>query len=734
MSIIEQELEKQGVFEGNLPSIITDIANSIPSNTIPYRMKLAIAVSEVIRFTSQFRKNILHWNGSSIPVNAITFCIAKSGASKDSSVSACRKCFEGGYEILQKKREEFVKKKAQELALDDGHDEDYLDFSVYKDYIIPAPPFVIGVSTIEGLLQNLADSYKLGIGSGFLYTGECGAELSSNTNFVDNIKAIAELYDEGNKEVKALKDKANMTELKNMPMSAMIMGSQDNLLYDDIIKNKFKNEFNTKMGRRSFFIFVKEDMPKDEFHSVQECLTKGREREDKAKAYKDSVFDTITSISDKLSKVVNEPIKVSDEVRNLYILYTRYNEELAYNIAALYPIAKLSRTHMQWKAFKTAGAFALMDCSDTIELKHFKAAIEYTELVSSDISEFEKELVKEPYEVFADYVKEICIEDKAEISLHTLRKLGYIPTKGNPMSKLKDLVQLVTSYDKDGIYTTTEDGIKYSKLVKSDLIGVSWKRVKGTKEERNRQTADGFFYKTFEFKLLYRALINDTIYCPFSFLNGKRNKDNINSGCKWLVFDVDNSTVTDTEMHEQLKGINHFIARTKNKDNPNKFRVLIELDSIIDLDNSQWKPFISTVAEELGIEADILPKSQIYYGYATSKDSLLSETDSMPLETKPLLDIALSKTKAFTDMSITKSKASSLLNNPEETFYKAYNAKDGEGSRKLIWAAKYAKELGATKEYIIKLINDINDNWYISMDDERLNTTILSQINRWNFD
>lgn len=170
MSLFEIELEKLKVFENNLPNILTEVADSIPSNTIPYRMKLAIAVSELVRYTSQFRINILHWNGSSIPINAITFCIAKSGASKDSSVSACRKCFEESYNLINVERETAVKNTAMKLALEAG-EEEYMDFNTYKNYIIPAPPLVIGISTIEGLIQNLADSYKLGIGSGYLYSG-----------------------------------------------------------------------------------------------------------------------------------------------------------------------------------------------------------------------------------------------------------------------------------------------------------------------------------------------------------------------------------------------------------------------------------------------------------------------------------------------------------------------------------------------------------------------------------
>ena len=79
LKVIEQELHKRGALSGNVPTILEEMAKAIPNNNIPYRMKLTLAVSELMLFTSQFRRNILHWNGSAIPINAISFCLAASG-------------------------------------------------------------------------------------------------------------------------------------------------------------------------------------------------------------------------------------------------------------------------------------------------------------------------------------------------------------------------------------------------------------------------------------------------------------------------------------------------------------------------------------------------------------------------------------------------------------------------------------------------------------------------------
>ena len=260
LDMLEKEINSLNLFEGNMPEIVTAIADSIPSQTIPYRMKIALAISEIMLFISQFKINIEHWNGSIIPINSIMFCIAKSGASKDSSINAARKCFAGGYKHINDVRDEAAVDRAIELAREAGSDVPHL-FSQYKDFYTAPNPLFVGISTTEGFIQHLNDLSNDTIGAGYIYSGEIGQELATNANSTENIKVLAELYDEGSKEVKIIKARENQSkEVKNLPVSALFMGSQDNLLYDDAIKRKFKTEFTTKLARRSFFIFANENI------------------------------------------------------------------------------------------------------------------------------------------------------------------------------------------------------------------------------------------------------------------------------------------------------------------------------------------------------------------------------------------------------------------------------------------------------------------------------------------
>lgn len=731
LNMLEKEINSLNLFEGNLPEIVKAVADSIPSQNIPYRMKLALAISELMLFTSQFRVNIKHWNGSSIPINSIMFCIAKSGASKDSSLNAARKCFESGYNILSNLRNEAAIQKAITMAEQEGHDAPQL-FASYKDFYFPPNPLFVAISTAEGFIQHLNDLSDDTIGAGYIYSGEIGAELASNLNLTDNIKLLAELYDEGKKEVKILKARENQSrEIKELPVSALFIGSQDNLLYDDAIKRKFKTEFTTKLARRSFFIFVNEEIILPQYETISEMIKAEKIIEDEAVNNREAVNDYIEHLTIELLNTTHtKHLNVSNEVRDLFILYKKYNEAISETIDSQFPIAKLTRAHLQWKAFKLSGALALLDQEYTIQLNHYKAAIEFIELINDDILLFERELVKEPYELFADYVRLYAMDGIFNISLHDLRKAGFIPMKGQSTTHMNELVKLVNSYDTNGIYQINGDNINFTLIEKKDTCLVSYVECTGTKQQRGRKCSTGFICEEVYFSDLERMLQEDLAYSPFRFKNGIRGKDNIDSGCKWIVLDVDTSEITDQEAHLLLSDLNHHIVRTSDKNNKFKFRVLLELDTDVHIPEVQWRLFTTAIAKDLGLVTDSLPKSQIFFSY--SDREVLSIIDQEPLCVKTYLDTLA--TLSITTQKLPSKKArQDMLDDPFTTFEQAFNARDGEGRRKMVWAARYAKELGADKEYVISLINQINEYWVIPFSQENLHTYVLNSINRWEF-
>lgn len=176
-----------------------------------------------------------------------------------------------------------------------------------------------------------------------------------------------------------------------------------------------------------------------------------------------AVSEGVRIITEHNLAKAGEPLAISDEVRRLFTVYQRYNSELASTLHKLYSISMLVRKHLQWKALKLSGAIAIFNQHDVIEQDDYIQAIRFCELLDTDMQMFENELIQgEPYEVFADYMKSIAENGKSFISLHNLRKLGYIPTgAGKNDQRMKDLIHLASSYDQQGIYTYNDYGIEY---------------------------------------------------------------------------------------------------------------------------------------------------------------------------------------------------------------------------------------------------------------------------------
>lgn len=749
LDLLRTELESLNAFSEEVPDVVARIAEAIPFNTVPLRMKYTIAVSEIMLFASQFRRNINHWDGGEVPINSVSFVITGSGQNKDSSANAARKCFNVGYDMINDTRRKMAKANAIRLATDAGVD-DPTQYENYKEFYRKPNPLFVAPSTNEGFIQHLNELDNDGLGSGFLYSGEFGAELASSPMFMENLKLLAELYDLGNKEVKVLKARENQSrEIKGLPVSALFQGSPANILYDESVKRRFRVEFATKLARRSYFCFVPEIIPEDHHDTIDALIEAELGSDSNSVAARLQVSDAIKCITEYNLKLLGTLIEVSPEARRLFIIYKRYNSELSETMPKLYPISILVRKHLQWKALKLAGAIALFYQHDTIEESDYLDAIRFCEMLDKDMAMFEAELVKEPYELFADYMKSIAEDGRSSATLHTLRKLGYLPAQGNPTQRMNELVHLAASYDEYGIYTASEAGISYEQIQPTSTIAYSFREIdvqpihaaiksgsrtalQRAKEHIAATAVSGFSIAESDFASLADILYGTYAYTPFILRDGRRDKDTLITATKWLVFDIDKSNITADEVHFLLSDINHHIALTADESNERKFRLFVELDSVVELSAVTWKHFYQSIANELSLTVDPLPQTQIFYSYGASE--VLSTLDGATIKVRNHImqanDIV---TNRPVEKPLTKTQISAQLSDPYTTFNYAYECPPGAGvgSRNLIRAARHAKDLGMELDDIIKLVEDINDYWVSSMPEDRLEKTILSQIRRW---
>jgi hypothetical protein len=751
LELTKNELDSLSAITPNINDVTKKVMEAIPYPTVSDRMKATIAISHITLFASQFRRNIELWDGTPVPINSIAFIICDSGAGKDSSHRAAKRCFSAGYDILKKEMEKETKKRAIKKAETEG--EELPDqYEVYKKYMVPVPPVETSVTTGPGLVKLINDMEYHDLGSNSLYSGEFSDELSYNQDMIENIKILSELYDLGIKEVTYTKGQEFRSgAVDGQPMSALLIGSPTYLLYDEATKRKFQIAFMSKLARRSWFCYSPEKIPEEDFSNydnpIQAMLESKEAVESKAKQARSMMKEGVEKITRYHMDKNGVPITLDNDVFHLFEVYKRYNSELADSLPSRESTSALIRRHLQWKALKLAGAFAIMDMADTITSDHYIEAMQFCELLDKDMAIFEYDLNKSYYERFADYIRtQVTIDNKAEMSVHDIKKHGFL--SNITKNKLQEMITLCAGYDKDGVYSIVGDStaVRYEPIIKTDVISISFKPIDikdldkaveegnydAIRESKNNisfATAYGYEVADTTFPELNDLLRGNFAYSSFQFQNGVRGKDNIIGSTKWIVFDVDDSLLSAEEAHFMLSDINHHIALSSDPNNYYKFRVLVELDSNVELSAIAWKHFSKIVSEDLAIKADPLPQSQIFFSYAGRP--VYSVLDAEPLVVRDYIMEAKEKEKSKeNNIKLTNTSAKkALLQDPTTTFSFLFEAKNGEGSRSMIRAAYYAKDLGASLEETLELIQDANEYWEVPMESSRLQL-LLEQITR----
>lgn len=742
MSMLSQTkelLKREGAFTGQQNKYLQDIINAISFPTIDARMKSVVAVAQITAFASQFRRNIQLWDDATeVPVNAISFVVTGSGAGKDSSVKAARKCFTKGYELIEEASVQKAVAQAIELAKEEGLPNPE-DEAIYRQYLKPVPPIDIMPTTGPGLIQHINDIGDVGLGAGFMYSGEFSDELAYNQDMVENIKTLSEIYDTGDKEVKYTKAAEFRSKaISGQPVSALFVGSPGHILYDEATKKKFHIAFMSKLARRSFFCYAPDKIDEQVFDTLEEFWAYEEAIEEKSKHARIGMNEESRAIADHNLSKQGTPISVAKDVERLFKTYKRYNNDLADLLPNQESTYALIRRHLQWKSLKLAGAFAIMDCKDEVTSEHYIEAIRFCETLDKDMEMFEKDLNKSPHELLVDYFHtKTLVEGAAEISTHELKKQGFMINISKP--KLKEMVSLCAGYDKNSVYSVVNDGaaIKYEPVMKTDVINITYKEIDCTrlnnaiaagnpdlvrqaKHDIAGTVSYGFESADTTFEELSELLKFDYAFSPFRFKDGVRRKENLESGTKWIVLDIDDSPLSAEEAHMLLGDVNHHIALTSDNNNEYKFRVLLELDSEVYLDAIAWKHFYLKIADDLGLRADPLPQAQIFYSYEGRE--VFSNTDASPIETRDYLMYAKERTEEKESIGkiSTSAQKRALLADPTTTFEYAFEAPYGQGSRNMYRMVRHAQDLGATLEEALQLLEDVNAYWESPMAEERL--------------
>jgi hypothetical protein len=468
VNMFKQTLLDAGCFVKQYPAILKVGMDTVHTNA-PEKMKALMIMTELMVYASNLRKPIM-WEKSKIPVNTISFVIAGSGIGKDSSMQMIRKALAPGYAKINKHREDYAKVLAVEDAENDGK-----RAKDWRKYYSKPRDLFSGIGTLPGQMKHLARLEAGKLGAGYIQVSELGSELQSNKDIAENIVALAIGYDSGFIPSKVVKDDAAQVDpIMNLPFSGLMFGSPDNIIFDESVKAKFKEEFSTKLSRRSFFSFSQETPIRKTYNTVEEFYEARRKVKEASFKAMESLEPWLTALVDATT---HTPLVVEEGVEDLFEAYKEYNDLFADTMTKQHPMSILHRQHMQWKALKLAGALAILENQEELTKQHYVDAINFSEIFSEDLEKFEIELSKEPYELFADFMLSISENGYASISIHKLRKMGYIKGTGAAQGKMLELIDLAKSYDSVNRFEYAEGYIHFyeaaEEQIQEDLGGLA---------------------------------------------------------------------------------------------------------------------------------------------------------------------------------------------------------------------------------------------------------------------
>ena len=460
VEMYKESLVAEGALVPSLPRVFKATAEVV-STTIDPKMSALMTANELVTFAGHLRKNI-NWYGTSIPVNSIGLLIAGSGEGKGMSLSALRSVLSPAITLIEENREKQAKINAIQAAEDAGKLE-----TKWREFYSKPRDLVMAISTLPGWIKHLNGLESGKLGAGTLYVDELSSELASSKDLTELLTSLSILYDAGHLPVKALKSDENQgSAVNNLPVSALLFGSSYGLIYNEAVKKKFLDEASSKLARRVICCFSTAGQKLPKFSSIEE-----------SRAYDEAEHDRIKKVSAELSpwytslvhSTTHKDLVATKEVEELFSDYKNYNKLLAAEKSMLHPLAKLHRQHRQWAALKIAGALAILEGSETIEKIHYIESINFVEMFVNDLEEFEEELGKEPYELFASYMASIAESGYANISIHKLRKMGFVKGTGSAKNKMEELIDLARSCDDSNKYEYVNNYIHfYEGVIEND--------------------------------------------------------------------------------------------------------------------------------------------------------------------------------------------------------------------------------------------------------------------------
>ena len=551
------------------------------------------------KMASNMRATVVTKDRGEIPVNIYALALATSGFGKGHSVNIVESEFLKGF----KKRfiedtfpvvaEKSLWDVANDRAARNGSDAQEEFDKVAREFKSGgAFPFTFDSGTAPAVKQLRNKLLMANCGAINLQIDEIGSNLIGASEV---LTVFLELYDQGLVKQKLTKNTAENQRSEEVdgktPTNMLLFGTPAKLLDGGPTEDQFYSFLDIGYARRCIFGVGHQD------RKAFNTLTPTQIYENLIKKDNSVSVNKWANHFQKLADpaMYGWKMVVEDEVAIQLLAYKIQCERLADTLADHEEIRKAELSHRYFKALKLAGAYAFIDESSFVEMRHLMSAIL---LVEQSGEAFQTILTREKtYVKLAKYIASVGTEvTHADL-------LEALPFYKSGTGARNEMMTLATAWGYKQhiiIKKAYVDGIEFFKgetLEKTDLnqLGISY----------SDHWAYNYIYEAVPFDQLHVLTQNQGMHwANHQFKGGHRSEETVIAGFNTVVLDIDEGVALDTAA-ELLKGYKYLIYTTKRHTaTNNRFRLIMPINYCLVLDSDDYKEFMSSLTGWLPFKVD----------------------------------------------------------------------------------------------------------------------------------
>lgn len=553
------------------------------------------------KLASSQRATIVTKDRGEIPVNIYALALATSGFGKGHSVNIMENEFIKGFKkrFMEETMPVIAEKNLWQIANDraarNGSDAQEEFNSVESEFKrAGAFPFTFDSGTTPAVKQLIHKLKLAACGSINLQIDEIGSNLIESS---DMLTLFLELYDQGLVKQKLTKNTAENTRGEEVdgktPTNMLLFGTPSKLLDGGPTEDHFYSFLDTGYARRCLFGIGQHD--RKAFNTMSS-----------AEIFQKLISPGNSSIVDKWANHFHDladpamfgwKMTVPDDVAIRLLDYKTECEKAADLMADHEEIRKAETSHRYFKALKLAGAFAFVDRSSEVEMAHLMQAIL---LVEQSGAAFQTILNREKaYVKLAKYIASI----NEEVTHADL--LEALPFYKSGNAARNEMMTLATAwgYKKHIIIKKTfVDGIEFFKgetLKETNLSEIML--------SYGEHWAYGYQFEKAPFDQLGLVAQTEGIHwANHQFKSGHRAEENVIAGFNMVVIDVDEGTslAAAHELLKEYKFMTYTTKRHRTEGHGDRFRLLLPINYILELDSEEYKEFMNNVVNWLPFKVD----------------------------------------------------------------------------------------------------------------------------------